>query len=40
MIRMNHNGTKMDAEDYNTRGLGNVPEVVRAYRKVQARAWA
>jgi len=28
MIRMNHKGTKMDAEDYNTEGLGNVPEVV------------
>ena len=24
MIRINHNGTKMDAEDYNTQGLGNV----------------
>ncbi len=29
MIRMNHNGTKMDAEEYNTRGLGNVEEVVK-----------
>src|SRR5262249_36121753 len=28
MIRMNHKGTKMDAEDYNTPGLGNVNEVV------------
>jgi aryl-alcohol dehydrogenase-like predicted oxidoreductase len=28
MIRMNHRGTKMDAEDYNTPGLGNVDEVV------------
>src|SRR3954451_15743505 len=28
MIRMNHKGTKMDAEDFNTGGLGNVPEVV------------
>jgi len=28
MIRMNHKGTKMDAEDFNTSGLGNVPEVV------------
>jgi aryl-alcohol dehydrogenase-like predicted oxidoreductase len=28
MIRMNHKGTAMDAEDYNTRGPGNVPEVV------------
>ena len=28
MIRMNHKGTSMDAEDYDTAGLGNVPEVV------------
>src|SRR5215470_3465113 len=28
MIRMNHKGTKMDAEDYDTNGPGNVPEVV------------
>src|SRR5690242_2789236 len=28
MIRMNHKGTKMDAEDYDSNGLGNVPEVV------------
>jgi 1-deoxyxylulose-5-phosphate synthase len=28
MIRMNHKGAHMDAEDYNTDGLGNVPEVV------------
>ena len=28
MIRVNHKGTRMDAEDYNTDGLGNVPEVV------------
>jgi 1-deoxyxylulose-5-phosphate synthase len=28
MIRMNHKGKSMDAEDYNTGGLGNVPEVV------------
>ncbi len=28
MIRMNHKGTAMDAEDYNTQGLGNVNEVV------------
>jgi aryl-alcohol dehydrogenase-like predicted oxidoreductase len=28
MIRMNHKGVIMDAEDYNTQGLGNVPEVV------------
>jgi predicted aldo/keto reductase-like oxidoreductase len=28
MIRMNHQGVAMDAEDYMTHGLGNVPEVV------------
>jgi predicted aldo/keto reductase-like oxidoreductase len=28
MIRVNHKGTRMDAEDYNTEGLGNVSEVV------------
>src|SRR3981189_2517480 len=28
MIRMNHNGVKMDAEAYNTNGAGNVSEVV------------
>ena len=27
MIRMNHKGTSMDAEDYMTSGLGNVSEV-------------
>src|SRR5436190_15368054 len=35
MIRMNHNGTKMDAEDYNTRGLGSVPEVVTHVKQVR-----
>lgn len=35
MIRMNHNGTKMDAEDFNTRGLGNVPEVVGHVKQVK-----
>ncbi|MCX6632608.1 MAG: aldo/keto reductase [Candidatus Solibacter sp.] len=34
MIRMNHNGTIMDAEDFNTRGPGNVPEVVAHTKKV------
>jgi predicted aldo/keto reductase-like oxidoreductase len=29
MIRVNHNGAKMDAEDYNTSGPGNVSEVVQ-----------
>ncbi|MCU1321993.1 MAG: Ferredoxin [Acidobacteriaceae bacterium] len=28
MIRVNHRGTRMDAEDYDTDGLGNVSEVV------------
>lgn len=35
MIRMNHNGVKMDAEDYNTSGLGNVPEVVGCVKQVK-----
>ena len=35
MIRVNHNGTKMDAEDYNTRGLGDVPEVVTTVKTVR-----
>lgn len=34
MIRMNHKGTRMDAEDYNTGGLGNVPEVVTHVKQV------
>ena len=34
MIRMNHNGTKMDAEDYNTGGPGNVSEVVTHVKQV------
>src|SRR5215470_8195173 len=36
MIRMNHNGTKMDAEDYNTPGLGNVNEVVTHMKQVHS----
>src|SRR5690348_12543434 len=36
MIRMNHNGTKMDAEDYATHGAGNVSEVVTHTRQVHA----
>ena len=36
MIRMNHNGTKMDAEDYNTSGAGNVSEVVTHMQKVRS----
>jgi len=35
MIRMNHKGTKMDAEDYNTSGLGNVDEVVTHVKQVR-----
>jgi hypothetical protein len=34
MIRVNHKGTKMDAEDYNTNGPGNVPEVVQHVKQV------
>jgi aryl-alcohol dehydrogenase-like predicted oxidoreductase len=34
MIRVNHKGTKMDAEDYNTNGLGNVNEVVTHVKQV------
>jgi 1-deoxyxylulose-5-phosphate synthase len=36
MIRMNHTGAKMDAEDYATRGLGDVPEVVSHVKQVRA----
>lgn len=35
MIRVNHNGTKMDAEDYNTHGAGNVSEVVTHVKQVR-----
>ena len=35
MIRMNHKGTKMDAEDFNTSGLGNVSEVVTHTKEVK-----
>jgi 1-deoxyxylulose-5-phosphate synthase len=35
MIRMNHKGTKMDAEDFNTGGPGNVSEVVTHVKQVQ-----
>ena len=34
MIRMNHNGARMDAEDFNTNGAGNVSEVVTHTRQV------
>lgn len=36
MIRMNHKGTIMDAEDYNTTGPGNVPEVVEHVHQTRA----
>jgi 1-deoxyxylulose-5-phosphate synthase len=35
MIRMNHKGKSMDAEDYATAGLGNVPEVVSHVHEVR-----
>jgi aryl-alcohol dehydrogenase-like predicted oxidoreductase len=35
MIRMNQKGVKMDAEDYNTSGLGNVSEVVTHVKQVR-----
>lgn len=37
MIRVNHKGTRMDAEDYNTDGLGNVPEVVKHVKQAHER---
>ncbi len=36
MIRVNHTGKSMDAEDYATAGLGNVPEVVSHVHAVRA----
>jgi aryl-alcohol dehydrogenase-like predicted oxidoreductase len=36
MIRMNHKGTRMDAEEYNTQGPGNVSEVVAHTRQVKS----
>ena len=35
MIRMNHKGKSMDAEDYATPGLGNVSEVVTHVKQVR-----
>jgi aryl-alcohol dehydrogenase-like predicted oxidoreductase len=35
MIRMNHKGAKMDAEDYATNQAGNVPEVVSHVKQVR-----
>lgn len=34
MIRMNHNGMRMDAEDYRSPNPGNVPEVVEHTKQV------
>jgi len=36
MIRMNHKGTRMDAEDYND-DPGNVPEVVQHVQQTKAK---
>lgn len=36
MIRMNQKGKAMDAEDYATTGLGNVPEVVKHVHQARA----
>jgi aryl-alcohol dehydrogenase-like predicted oxidoreductase len=36
MIRMNHRGTKMDGEDFNTHEPGNVPEVVDHVKQVKS----
>jgi 1-deoxyxylulose-5-phosphate synthase len=35
MIRMNHKGKSMDAEDYATQGLGDVPEVVEHVKEAR-----
>ncbi len=35
MIRVNHNGTRMDAEEHDANVLGNVPEVVSHVRQVR-----
>jgi predicted aldo/keto reductase-like oxidoreductase len=35
MIRVNHKGKSMDAEDYATQGLGSVPEVVDHIKEVR-----
>ena len=35
MIRMNHNGKSMDAEDFATSGPGNVSEVVAHVKQVR-----
>jgi aryl-alcohol dehydrogenase-like predicted oxidoreductase len=35
MIRVNHRGIRMDAEDYDTDGLGNVSEVVNHVQQIR-----
>lgn len=35
MVRVNHTGKSMDAEDYATQGLGNVPEVITHVKEVR-----
>jgi aryl-alcohol dehydrogenase-like predicted oxidoreductase len=35
MVRMNHKGKSMDAEDYATEGVGNVPEVVDHVKEIR-----
>jgi hypothetical protein len=35
MIRVNHKGVAMDAEDYDTRGPGNIGEVVKHVSRVR-----
>ncbi len=37
LMRVNHNGTRMDAENYATREPGNVPEVVTHMKAVHAK---
>jgi 1-deoxyxylulose-5-phosphate synthase len=37
MIRMNHRGASMDAEDYETAGLGNVDEVVEHVKQAKSK---
>jgi aryl-alcohol dehydrogenase-like predicted oxidoreductase len=36
MIRVNHTGASMDAEQFNTGGLGNVPEVVTHVKQARS----
>lgn len=36
MIRMNHNGTRMDAENFDDSGPGDIPEVVRHVHQVKS----